>query len=80
MVERRTVFGDEFAELSEEDRRWLAHAIHAEPQKAAKVRYERQHTGFCREIEATRGDVERLYRERVVVSREARGESREMEA
>ena len=62
---------DELAELSAEDRRWLAEALHAEPHKAAKVGYERQHTGFCREIVATRGDVERLYRERILTAQTA---------
>ena len=71
VMERRTVFGDDLAELSDEDRRWLSDALHAEPHKAAKVRYERQHTGFCREIIATRADVERLYRERVLSARPA---------
>lgn len=76
VIERRTVFGDDLAGLSEEDHHWLAEALHAEPHKAAKVRYERQHTGFCREIVATRADVERLYRERIIAAekaREARG-------
>ncbi|HEX6987534.1 MAG TPA: hypothetical protein VF170_19300 [Planctomycetaceae bacterium] len=69
VMERRTVFGEDLAGLSEEDRRWLAEALHAEPHKAAKVRYERQHTGFCREIVATRADVERLYRERILATK-----------
>lgn len=78
-MERRTVFGDDLAELSEEDRRWLAEALHREPHRATTVRYERQHTGFCREIVAGRKDVERLYRERVVGmgGRETRVQSRE---
>lgn len=66
VMERRTVFGDDLADLSDEDRRWLAETLHAAPQRAAKVGYERQHTGFCRIITATRADVERLYRERIL--------------
>lgn len=66
VMERRTIFGDDLAELSDDDRHWLAISLHAEPHKAAKVHYERQHTGFCREIVATRADVERLYRERIL--------------
>ena len=72
VMERRTVFGDDLADLSEEDRRWLAETLHAEPHRAAKVSYERQHTGFCRTIVATRSDVERLYRERVLSARRQR--------
>jgi hypothetical protein len=66
VMERRTIFDPDLAELADEDRRWLAEALHAEPHKASHVRYERQHTGFCRKIVATRKDVERLYRERVL--------------
>ena len=66
VMEQRTLFGDELAELTDDDRRWLAEALHVEPHKAARVRYERQHTGFCREIVATQADVERLYRERIL--------------
>ncbi len=66
VMERRTSFAPELTELSDDDRRWLAEALHAEPHRASQVRYERQHTGFCREIVATRADVERLFRERVL--------------
>ena len=71
VMERRTVFADDLAELSPDDRRWLAEALHAAPHKATTVRYERQHTGFCREILATRADVERLYRERILSTKPA---------
>jgi hypothetical protein len=70
VMERRTSFDAELAELSDDDRRWLAEALHAEPHRASQVRYERQHTGFCREIAATRADVERLFRERVLPTQE----------
>jgi hypothetical protein len=73
VMERRTVFGDDLAELSPDDRRWLAEALHAAPHKAVKVCYERQHTGFCREIVATRTDVERLYRERILAAKAPTG-------
>jgi hypothetical protein len=42
----------------------LAEAVHQSPEKAAKIGYERSHTGFIREITVTVADVERLYRER----------------
>ena len=64
VMERRTAFADDLGMLADDDRRWLAAALHAAPARAARLRYERQHTGFCREITATRADVERLYRER----------------
>lgn len=71
VMERRTLFDDDLAGLSDDDRRWLAETLHIEPHKAEHVRYERQHTGFCREIAATRADVERLYRERILATRSA---------
>lgn len=66
VMEEHTVFDDELRELSEDDHRWLAASLHAEPHRAAIVRYVRHHTGFCREIHATRQDVERLYREQIL--------------
>lgn len=66
VMEQRTLFDEDLGELSQDDRHWLAHALHAEPHRAANVRYERHHTGFCREIFASRTDVERLYRERIL--------------
>lgn len=65
VMETRTLWNESVGELSDEDRRWLARALHAEPEKARRVRYERSHTGFIREITVTLDDIERLYRERV---------------
>ena len=53
--------------FSDADKEWLARAVHDQPEKAAKIGYERSHTGFIREITVTVADVERLYRERAVV-------------
>lgn len=66
VMEQRTVFDDELRELAADDRRWLAGALHAEPHRATSLRYVRHHTGFCREILATRQDVEQLYREQIL--------------
>lgn len=65
VMETRTFWDPAIGDLSEEDRRWLSHALHAEPAKAAKLHYERSHTGFTREITVTVEDIERLYQERV---------------
>ncbi len=63
VVETRTLWSDDVRDLSEEDRRWLAEAIHDKPQLASKISYERVHTGFIREITVTTEDIERLYAE-----------------
>ena len=61
VIETKTFWDSDVGELSEEDKHWLARAVHREPEKAAKVRYERTHTGFTREITVTLGDIERIY-------------------
>jgi hypothetical protein len=64
VIETRTFFDPEIAgDLSEDDRLWLADAVHAVPERATRLHYERAHTGFTREITVTRADVERIYRE-----------------
>ena len=65
VMETRTFWDPDLGEISEEDRRWLAASLHQNPQLASKVKYERSHTGFTREITVTVADIERLYQERV---------------
>lgn len=65
VMETRTEWAPEVGELSDEDRRWLAHEIHRHPQLASNIRYERTHTGFARVITVTVEDIERLYRTKV---------------
>jgi hypothetical protein len=67
VMETRTNWDLELASLSAEDKEWLSQAVHQHPEKAAKIAYERSHTGFVREITVTVADVERLYRERATV-------------
>ena len=68
VVETKTEFADDLGNLSEEERKALAQAIHQHPELASQIRYERAHTGFTREITVTCGDVERLYEERFAAS------------
>jgi hypothetical protein len=65
VVERRTLWDAEIGELDAKDRRWLAEAVHQQPQHAARIHYERTHTGFTREITVTVADIERLYQQRL---------------
>ena len=64
VVETRTVWAPDVVGLSDEDKSWLSKAIHAQPQLAGKIDYERMHTGFAREITVTTADIERLYASR----------------
>ncbi len=61
VMETSTLWDSEIGELSEEDKTWLAEQVHREPEQAAKLAYERSHTGFTREITVTVADIERLY-------------------
>ncbi|MFM8475938.1 MAG: hypothetical protein ACKOEO_09080 [Planctomycetaceae bacterium] len=61
VMETKTFWDPAVGQLSEEDRRWVATAIHQKPQLASKVSYERSHTGFVRIIRVTVEDIQRLY-------------------
>lgn len=65
VMESLTKWDPSLAKLSEDDKSWLARALHAKPQLASQIAYERTHTGFCREITVTPADVERLYQEKI---------------
>jgi len=62
--ETRTLWDPQLSGLKPADKAWLAEAVHQVPEQAAKLTYERSHTGFIREIMVTLADVERIYRER----------------
>jgi len=66
VMETKTFWDPDVVGVSDEDKAWLAEAVHAEPQKAAKIHYERAHTGFTREITVTVADIERIYDQRFV--------------
>jgi hypothetical protein len=61
VMETKTHWDPSVGQLSDEDRRWVATAIHQKPQLASKVSYERSHTGFTRIIHVTLEDIQRLY-------------------
>ena len=64
VMETRTLWDSDVGELSQDDRRWLARTVHATPQAASQISYDRSHTGFTRQITVTVADIERIYRER----------------
>jgi hypothetical protein len=65
VMEKRTLWDPEVGNLSAEDKVWLAEEVQKHPERAAKINYERSHTGFTREITVTLADVERIYDERM---------------
>ena len=65
VVETKTSWDPSVGNLSDDDRAWLADAIHRSPELASKIAYERAHTGFTREITVTVEDIQRLYQDRL---------------
>ena len=59
VIESRTVWPDELADLDEAAKARIALRLHAEPDKAADLSYHRLHTGFARIITVTAEDVAR---------------------
>ena len=60
VVEIRTEWPDEAAGVPPAERAALAKRLHAVPAECESVRYDRMHTGFCRVISVTPGDLEKL--------------------
>ena len=65
VMETRTLWDPEVGDISEEDKERVAEFVHQTPEQAAKVEYERSHTGFTRIITVTVADIQRLYLENV---------------
>ena len=65
VMESRTNWDPAIGTVSVEDQAWLASMVHAAPDKAAQVEYNRSHTGFTRTITITAADIARIYRERL---------------
>ena len=65
VMETKTAWDPAVGTLANEDKAWLADAVHRQPQQAKKIAYERSHTGFTRLITVTTDDIARIYRERV---------------
>lgn len=68
VVETKTLWDPALGSLSEADKDWLARAVHAEPEKASDLDYERTHTGFVRIIKVSVDDVQRLFEERAAAA------------
>jgi hypothetical protein len=61
VMETRTEWDPSVGKLSDEDRHWVATAIHNQPQLATHISYARSHSGFTRTITVTLEDIQRLY-------------------
>ncbi len=60
VVEKHTVWPDEYEDWSENDRSRIETLLHATPEEAFDLDYVRQHSGFARIITVTPDDLERV--------------------
>lgn len=60
VVEQHTLWPDDYADWSVDDRSRVEALLHASPAEAADLDYARQHTGFARVITVTPEDLERV--------------------
>ena len=60
VVEKHTVWPDEYEDWSESDRSRIEKLLHASPEEASDLDYVRQHSGFARIITVSPDDLERV--------------------
>ena len=60
VIEKHTVWPDEYEDWSETDRSRIEALLHASPEEALDLDYVRQHSGFARIITVTPDDLERV--------------------
>jgi hypothetical protein len=59
VIETYTIWPEDFDGLDPAQRMQIEQRLHAEPEKAAELRYERLHSGFARVITVTPEDLAR---------------------
>jgi len=60
VMETETEWPEHLAEVDRAARARISLALHTTPEQAEHLEYLRTHTGFCRKITVTPGDVERV--------------------
>jgi hypothetical protein len=60
VIESKTVWSDEQAGLSDEEKARVAKALHADASSVTELDYVRLHSGFCRTITVAQADVDRV--------------------
>ena len=60
VMETTTIWPDEYDEIDVGDKARIEQALHDDPENCAEITYVRTHTGFCRQINVTEDDVERV--------------------
>ncbi len=60
VVEEKTVWPEELAELANEEKARVEKALHADAATTTELDYVRLHAGFCRTITVAQADVDRI--------------------
>ena len=60
VMETETEWPEELAAVDRAARARISLALHTAPDQAEHLEYVRTHTGFCRKIVVTAGDIERV--------------------
>ena len=60
VIEQNTVWPDDLAGTSDEEKDRVEKALHADPSTVAELDYVRLHSGFCRTITVTQADLDRV--------------------
>lgn len=60
VMETETEWPEELAAVDRRERERISLALHTAPEQAEHLEYVRMHTGFCRKIVVTPGDVARV--------------------
>lgn len=60
VMEMNTIWPAEYDDLPPAEKVVLETKLHADPGACGQLEYVRTHTGFCRQITVTPGDVQRL--------------------
>jgi hypothetical protein len=60
VVEESTIWPEEYDAWEPADRRRIEQYLHARAKDVAEMDYVRLHTGFCRQITVTEGDLKRI--------------------
>ena len=58
VVETKTIWPEEFADIGPDQRRRVEERLHADPPSAHELAYVRLHAGFSRQITVTAEDLE----------------------
>ena len=60
VMETQTVWPDEYDGMEASEKQRVAAALHDDPENCSNLEYVRTHTGFCRKITVTSGDIQRV--------------------